>query len=336
MRILSGVQSSGRQHLGNYFGAIAEFVKLQDEGEAYFFIANYHSLTSVKQGPLVKQFTLETAAAYFALGLEPEKSVVYRQSDVPEVLELYWILGTVTPISNLERAHSYKDKVDKGIAPDLGLFAYPVLMAADILLYDADVVPVGKDQIQHLEFARDWAQKFNIEFVPGYQPTDPLGLKSKKPGLLKLPQARVREETASVPGIDGQKMSKSHGNTIDLFGELKAVEKAFKSIKTDSTPKEAPKPTENQPLYVLLKTMLEPEAFASVQKDWLQGGQGYGYFKDVAWQRFQSMFAEPRKKFAALVADEAGLERTLQFGAEKARRSAAPVIDRIRRAVGLR
>ena len=201
MRILSGVQSSGRLHIGNYYGAIRQFVQLQDEGEALYFIANYHSLTTVRDPKLAEELTREAALAYLSLGLDPKKAVLFRQSDVREVLELYWILGTVVPMANLERAHSYKDKIDRGISPDFGLFAYPVLMAADILLYGADVVPVGKDQIQHIEFARDWAIKFNMTYVPGYDPQDPEGKeKGHAPGILKLPAARVQESTADGAG----------------------------------------------------------------------------------------------------------------------------------------
>src|SRR3954469_18439606 len=200
MRILSGVQSSGRLHLGNYYGAIRQFVELQDEGEALYFIADLHSLTTVREGKLRRELTLEAALAFLALGLDPSRAILFRQSDVPEVAELYWILGSVVPLSNLERAHSYKDKIDQGLSPDFGLFAYPVLMAADILLYGSDVVPVGKDQIQHVEFARDWATKFNVTYVKGYDPQKPTN------GILKLPEFRVQEQTAVVPGTDGQKM----------------------------------------------------------------------------------------------------------------------------------
>ncbi|HZH79525.1 MAG TPA: tryptophan--tRNA ligase, partial [Archangium sp.] len=196
MRILSGVQSSGRLHIGNYYGAIRQFVQLQEEGEAYFFIANLHALTTVRDPKLAEELTREAALAYLSLGLDPKKAVLFRQSDVREVLELNWILGTVVPHAHLERAHSYKDKVAKGISPDFGLFAYPVLMAADILLYSADFVPVGKDQVQHIEFARDWATKFNLTYVPGYDAQDPDGKeKGHSPGILKLPAARVQEST---------------------------------------------------------------------------------------------------------------------------------------------
>lgn len=341
LRTLSGVQSSGRLHLGNYYGAIREFVRLQDESEALYFIANYHALTSVRDAALARQLTFETAVAFLALGLDPKRSTLFRQSDIPEVTELYWLLGTVVPMSNLNGAHSYRDKIEnKGITnPEFGLFAYPVLMAADILLYDSDVVPVGKDQRQHLEFTRDWATKFNVEYVKGYDPQDPLGEKSKHPGIFKLPAARTRDETAVVLGRDGQKMSKSYGNTIDLFGPDKEVEKQIKSVKTDSTPPEQPKPTENQPLYQLLKIVLPADAFADADKAWRTGGDpktnGYGYFKGLLLEGYKAEFGAARARYTELMNDPAEVERILKAGAERARGFAAPVMSRVRAAVGL-
>jgi tryptophanyl-tRNA synthetase len=336
MRILSGVQSSGRLHLGNYYGAIREFVRLQNEGEALYFIANLHALNTVRDGETARRLTFETAVAFLALGVDPAKSILFRQSDVPEVLELTWIMGTLVPMANLERAHSYRDKLEnKKVSPNFGLFAYPVLMAADILAYDADVVPVGKDQKQHVEFTRDWAQKFNIEFVKGYDAQDPTGGKSGKPGLLKLPEARIREATAVVPGIDGQKMSKSYGNTVDLFGPIKPIEKALKSIKTDSTAVEAPKPTEGQPLYELLQVMLPAEEFAAADQAWRAGGKGYGHFKELLLAAYHATFDGPRQRYEALSADPVEVERLLVAGAQRARACAAPVLERVREAVGL-
>ncbi|NVJ28320.1 tryptophan--tRNA ligase, partial [Myxococcus sp. AM011] len=293
MRTLSGVQSSGKLHIGNYYGAIRQFVQMQDEGEAYYFIANLHALTTVRDPKLALELTRDAAVSYLALGLDPKKAVLFRQSDVREVLELNWILGTVVPHAHLERAHSYKDKVAKGISPDFGLFAYPVLMAADILLYSADAVPVGKDQIQHVEFARDWAVKFNTEYVKGYDPADPDGKeRGHTPGILKLPTARIQESTQTVPGIDGKKMSKSYGNTIELFGEEKDIKKRIMSIKTDSTPVEAPKPVPGAerpadvvsevPLYDLLKLMLPESEFAEVGRPLLTGGTWLSFWLSVA------------------------------------------------------
>ena len=331
MRILSGVQSSGRLHLGNYYGAIREFVKLQDEGEALYFIANYHALTSVRDPVLARQLTFETAVAFMALGIDPARATLFRQSDIPEVTELYWLLGTVVPMNNLERAHSYRDKIEnKEISnPEFGLFAYPVLMAADILLYDSDVVPVGRDQKQHLEFTRDWATKFNVMYVKGYDANKPAN------GIFKLPQVRTRDETAVVPGRDGQKMSKSYNNTIDLFGTDKEVEKQIKSVKTDSAAVEAPKPLVDAPLYDLLKLVLTPEQFATADAEWRAGGKGYGHFKGLLLDGFHSTFDGPRKRYQALMADPGEVERSLKTGAQKARSFAAPVMARVRAAVGL-
>jgi tryptophanyl-tRNA synthetase len=336
MRILSGVQSSGRLHIGNYYGAIRQFVQLQEKGQAFFFIANLHALTTVRDARLASELTRETALAYLSLGLDPKKAVLFRQSDVREVLELYWILGTVTPHSHLERAHSYKDKVARNISPDFGLFAYPVLMAADILLYSPDVVPVGKDQIQHLEFARDWAIKFNVTYVPGYDPADPEGKeKGHTPGILKLPEAFVQESTAVVPGVDGQKMSKSYGNTIDIFGDEKEIKKRIMGIKTDSTAVDSPKPTDDNGLYQLLKVMLSPERFAEADASWRAGGKGYGEYKKLLLEAFHDTFGPARKRREELLADPGELERILQDGAERARAEASRLMDRVRKAVGL-
>jgi len=276
MRILSGVQSSGNLHLGNYYGAIRQFVELQHEGESLYFIADLHALTTVREPEQLRASVLETAVAFLSLGLDPSKAILFRQSDIPEIPELYWILGTVVPKSHLERATSFKDKIARGMSADFGLFAYPVLMAADILLYGSDVVPVGRDQNQHVEFARDWATKFNVAYVPGYDPVDPEGRAGHPPGILKLPQARIQESTAVVPGIDGQKMSKSYGNAIELFASDAEIKKRIMSIKTDSTPVGAPKPTENSALYQLLKLLAPETEFVSIDRSWREGGTGYG------------------------------------------------------------
>jgi tryptophanyl-tRNA synthetase len=334
MRILSGVQSSGKLHLGNYYGAIRQFIQLQHEGEALYFIANLHSLTTVRDAQQSRELTRETAAAFLALGLDPSKAALFRQSDIPEVLELYWILGTVVPVSNLERATSFKDKVARGISPDFGLFAYPVLMAADILLYGADVVPVGKDQVQHVEFARDWATKFNVSYVEGYDPADPLGTAGHPRGVLKLPEARVQESTAVVPGIDGQKMSKSYGNTIDLFGPEAEIKKRVMSIKTDSTPVESPKPTENA-LYQLLQLLAPADQFQEIDRTWRAGGKGYGEYKKMLLGLFLSTFGPARAARDQLMRDPGRVEQVLADGARRARNFAAPIIGEVRRAVGI-
>lgn len=334
MRILSGIQSSGKQHLGNYYGAIRQFVRYQQQGEALYFIANLHALTSVKDGATARALTQQTAMAFLALGLDPSKACIFRQGDIPEVLELYWILGTVVPMGNLERAHSFKDKVAKGLAPEFGLFAYPVLMAADILLYGADGVPVGKDQVQHLEFTRDWATKFNLAYVPGYDPADPGGARTGRPGLLKVPEALVEQETAVVPGTDGDKMSKSYNNTIDLFADDAEVKRRIMGIRTDSTPVEAPKPVDS-PLYALLKLVLSAEEFAEVDRAWRQGGRGYGDFKKTLLAGFHAAFDGPRARYQQLEAQPAEVEAILRDGAARARALAAPVIAGVRQAVGL-
>jgi tryptophanyl-tRNA synthetase len=334
MRTLSGIQSSGKQHLGNYYGAIRQFLRHQERGEALYFIANLHALTTVKDGATARALTRETAMAFLALGLDPKRATIFRQSDIPEVLELYWVLGTVVPQANLERAHSYKDKVAKGQAADFGLFGYPVLMAADILLYGSDRVPVGKDQVQHLEFARDWATKFNLAYVPGYDAADPTGAKNGRPGLLKLPEALVEAETAVVPGVDGEKMSKSYNNTIDIFGDDAEVKRRIMSIKTDSTPVDSPKPLDG-PLYALLKLVLSKEAFAEVDRDWRKGGRGYGDFKKTLVAGFHTAFDEPRARYRELERTPDEVERILKDGAERARALAAPIITGVRKAVGL-
>ncbi|MCY1023317.1 tryptophan--tRNA ligase [Pyxidicoccus sp. MSG2] len=359
MRILSGVQSSGKLHIGNYYGAIRQFVQLQDEADSYYFIANYHSLNEVRDPKRALELTRDAAVSYLALGLDPKKAVLFRQSDVKEVLELYWLLGVVAPVAHLERAHSYKDKVAQGKSPDFGLFAYPVLMAADILLYSADAVPVGKDQIQHIEFARDWAVKFNVQYVPGYDPADPDGKeRGHAPGILKLPSARIQSSTQTVPGIDGRKMSKSYGNTIDLFGDDKELKKRIMSIKTDSTPVEAPKPVPGAngkvasespgapqpgegalvsevPLYDLMKVMLPESEFRDVDASWRAGGKGYGEYKKLLLEAFHATFGPARKRYAELAGDPAELERILQDGATRARAEATQLMDKVRRAVGI-
>jgi tryptophanyl-tRNA synthetase len=336
MRILSGVQPSGRLHLGNYFGAIRQFVELQDRGEAFYFIADLHALTTVRDPAVLRQNTLDVALNFLALGLDPRKAILFRQSDLPYHVELYWILGSVTPVGLLERGHSYKDKVARGFSPDLGLFAYPVLMAADILLYRSDVVPVGKDQKQHLEFARDIATKFNATFVPGYEPQDPEGRgKGNRPGILKLPEPMILESTAVVPGTDGQKMSKSYGNTIDLFADDKKVRKQVMGIVTDSTPLEAPKEEENNTIYQLLALFLDAGELEEVARSFRRGGTGYGHYKQRLLDAFHARFDEPRARRAALARDPAAVEAILKDGAARASEVAAPVIEEVRRAVGL-
>jgi tryptophanyl-tRNA synthetase len=335
MRILSGVQSSGRLHLGNYFGAIRQFVSLQNEGEAFYFIANLHALTTVTDPAAMREFTLDAALTYLAFGLDPERAVLFRQSDVPEHSELFWVLGSLVPLAHLERAHSYKDKLAKGIRPDFGLLAYPILMAADILLYAADVVPVGRDQKQHLELTRDWAIKFNQAYVRGYDPADPNGVTAGVPGILHIPEARIQEDTATVLGTDGQKMSKSYKNTIDLFAPDSVIKKTIMGIKTDSTPVEQGKPTEDSGLYALLKVLAAPADFERIDASWRAGGQGYGVYKQQLLELFHATFDEARARRAELERDLGEVERVLAAGALKAREVAARQMDRVKSATGL-
>ena len=264
MRILTGLQPSGKLHVGNYFGAMEPAVRLQDEGEGFYFIADYHAMTSTQDPAALRENVRELAVDFLACGLDPSRAVFFRQSAVPEVNELAWILSTVCPMSLLEKCHSYKDKVAKGMSPSHGLFAYPVLMAADILLYDSNQVPVGKDQKQHLEVTRDIAVKMNEAFGEG---------------TLVLPEPIIRDDTAVVVGLDGQKMSKSYHNTLPIFGAEKELKKRIMRIVTDSTPVEAPKPVENSTILALYKLFASPEAYAAMVADHERGGCGYGDFK---------------------------------------------------------
>ena len=320
MRILSGLQPSGRLHIGNYFGMMEAALNLQHEGDAYYFIADYHSLTSIHDGKLLRDHVRNLAIDFLACGLDPAKCVFFRQSDVPEHTELAWILSTVTPMGLLERCHSYKDKVANGISPSHGLFAYPVLMAADILIYDSDVVPVGRDQKQHVEVTRDIAIKMNEAFGEG---------------LFKLPLPRIREETAVVPGLDGLKMSKSYDNTIQLFEEPAALKKKIMGIKTDSTPVEEPKPTEGSSILALYKLVAPPADYDTMVADFKRGGMGYGDFKKRLLQAVTDHFAPFRERRLEITADPKYVDRVLAEGAEKARAVARKTLARVRDAVGL-
>lgn len=335
MRILSGVQSSGRLHLGNYFGAIRQFVKMQEMGEAFYFIANLHSLTSVQDPNLLREYTTDAALAYLALGLDPNRATLFRQSDVPEHSELFWILGSQVPLSHLERAHSYKDKTQKGLKPNFGLFSYPVLMAADILLYSADLVPVGKDQRQHVEFARDWAISFNQMYAPGYDPADPNGEKNGRKGIFRVPEAFIQAESAAVLGTDGQKMSKSYKNTIDLFAPDKAIQKAIMGIKTDSAGIADPKATDGTALYSLLEALAAPDELKTLRDSFERGGEGYGVYKKRLLELFHATFDEARARREELLRDPGEVERVLVLGASRAREVAARLMDSVKRAVGL-
>lgn len=320
MRVLSGVQPSGDPHVGNYFGAIRQFIRLQDEHECYYFLADLHALTTVQDADRFRALVLDLATGFIALGLDPARSVIYRQSDIPEVTELAWYLSTVTSMGLLQRCHSFKDKVAQGVVPNHGLFAYPVLMAADILIVNSDLVPVGKDQKQHLEVTRDIAASFHS--VYGDE-------------VFTLPEALILKEVAVVPGIDGKKMSKSYGNTIDIFGPEKAVRKSIMSVVTDSTPVESPKPKQGSALYELL-CVFAPEG----ERDWVErsfdeGGVGYGDMKKRLFDYYIATFGEARQRYEALQADRSAVEAALAAGAEKARETVAPLMERVRRAVGI-
>jgi tryptophanyl-tRNA synthetase len=321
MRVLSGVQPSGTLHIGNYFGAIRQFVKLQDEHECYYFLADLHALTTVQDADRMRRLVQELAAGYLALGLDPADSVIYRQSDLPEVTELSWYLSTVASMGLLQRCHSFKDKVSQGVVPSHGLFAYPVLMAADILIVRSDLVPVGKDQKQHLEVTRDVAASFHA--VYGEE-------------VFTLPKPLIQDEVAVVPGVDGQKMSKSYGNTIDIFGPEKPIRKRIMSLVTDSTPVEEPKPTEGSALYQLLKIFAPPEERAWVERAFAEGGVGYGDMKKKLFEYFLVTFGDARARYDELMGDPAEVDRILTAGAERARETVAPLMDDVRKAVGIR
>src|SRR6266581_2918132 len=288
MRILSGIQPSGALHLGNYFGMMKPAIELQDEGEAFYFIANYHSMTSLFDAAERRRNTLEVALDFLACGLDPKKAVFFRQSDVPEVTELTWILSTVTPMGLLERATSYKDKISKGISPNHGLFAYPVLMAADILIYDSNLVPVGQDQKQHIEMTRDIAVKFNEQYGQTFI----------------IPEPEIKTEVAKVPGLDGEKMSKSYGNTIEIFGEEKALRRKVMGIKMDSRTPQEPKPDADQNLAIQLLNLVAPAELANDYEARLRaGGLGYGDLKKGLFDQYWSYFAAARAKRAELAAN---------------------------------
>ena len=319
MRILSGIQPSGTLHLGNYFGMMRPAIELQDKGEALYFIADYHALTTVRNAADLSENIRNVAIDFLACGLDPQKACFFRQSHVPAVTELSWILSVLTPMGLLERCHSYKDKLAKGFIPSHGLFAYPVLMAADILIYDSDLVPVGKDQKQHIEVARDLVIKFN----------------EANGDTLKLPEPSIREEAAVVPGVDGEKMSKSYGNTIGMFEEEKPLRKKVMALKTDSTGVEEPKPTENSTILALYKLVASGTDYDQMVAEFQKGGVGYGDFKKRLFEAIWTYFAPMRERRAEILADPGYVDRVLKEGAEKANALAKPVMQRVRKAVGL-
>jgi len=318
MRILTGIQPSGKLHWGNYFGAMKSMFDLQAKGEEMFmFIANFHAMTTVRDGAALREATRELALDYLACGLDPERSVMYRQSDVPEVQELAWYLSCLTPMGLLERCHSYKDKMAHGFEATHGLFAYPVLMAADILIMNSDLVPVGKDQKQHLEVTRDLAQKFNNAYGETF----------------KLPDAYIPDSVATIPGTDGQKMSKSYHNTIELFDV--SVKKKVMGIVTDSQPMEAKKEPEGNSIYELYKLFATPEEVAAMADAFRAGGYGYGTAKKELLAAYHRLFDPFKARRDELAKDPDSLEDILKAGAARARAAAAPTMEKVRRAVGL-
>ncbi len=319
MRVLSGIQPTGRFHWGNYFGAIQQHIALQNNEQAFYFIADLHALTTVRDPKLLQQFTQNAAIDYLALGLDPDQAALFRQSDVPEVTELTWLLMTVTQMSLLEKCHAYKDKKAKGLAADAGLFTYPVLMAADILLYDSDVVPVGADQVQHIEVTRDIAQRFNSTYSD----------------VLVLPKPRVGAETAKVLGTDGEKMSKSYNNVIEIFETPEKLRKKIMSIKTDSTPVEDPKDPDTCAVFTLYRLFASELQQAELAERYRAGGMGYGEAKQMLSEVATEYFAAARQRRERLVADPDTLEDILNAGAATARHKGREVLDRVRAACGL-
>ena len=325
MRILSGIQPSGVLHIGNYFGMMRPAIALQDEGEAFYFIAEYHALTSVRDPKVLRENSRRVALDFLACGLDPEKAALFRQSDVPQVTELSWILSTIAPMGLLERAHSYKDKLARGLAPTVGLFSYPVLMAADILIYDSDAVPVGKDQKQHIEMTRDLAVKINETY----------GQSAPDRRIFKLPEPRINPETQVVPGLDGQKMSKSYGNNIDIFGDEKETRKRVMSIVTDSTPVEAPKDPSQSTIVQLYSLFASKHEVENMRQRFQKGGTGYGDFKKELFEKLWEYFAPMRKRREEILADKSYIDDVLKRGAVRANEVANQIMDRVRKAVGL-
>jgi len=319
MRILSGIQPSGALHLGNYFAMMKRMIEYQEKHELFCFVVNYHALTSVFDGPLLRKQTFEAICDFLALGIDPEKSYFYAQSDIPEVTELTWILSNVTPLGLLERGHSFKDKKAKGIPANHGLLAYPVLMAADILLYGAEKIPVGKDQKQHVEMTRDIAIKFNQMYGETFA----------------IPEPEIPKDIANIPGIDGQKMSKSYGNTIDIFSEKHVLKKKVMSIVTDSTPVEEPKDPKSCNLFAIYSLFLDKDGKQELKERYEKPGLRYGDVKkelvDVIWNYFEP-FREKREHF---IKHKDDVHDIMNMGAQKARRVAMKYLNKTRHKVGL-
>ncbi len=321
-RILSGIKPTGRPHIGNYFGMMRPAIEWQEHGEAYYFIADYHALTTVRDPAALREYTRGVALDFLACGLDPQKAVLFRQSDVPQVTELTWILSCITPMPTLANCHAYKDYLakQKDEPPDHGLFAYPVLMAADILIYDSNVVPVGKDQKQHVEVTRDLAEKMNRLYGK----------------VFTIPEPSILPNVATIPGLDGQKMSKSYNNTIALFEEEKALKKKIMGIVTDSTPVEAPKDPEGSTIVNLYRLFASADDVARMEASFRAGGVGYGEYKKQLFAAIWEYFAPMRTRRAEMAADAGYIDRVLADGAERARVVALQTMNRVRTAVGLR
>jgi len=319
MRILSGIQPSGKLHVGNYFGMMKPALELQEQGEAFLFIADYHALTTVRDPKLLREATMDVALDFLACGLDPHKTAFYRQSDIPEVTELTWLLSVVTPMGLLERCHSYKDKTARGIAASHALFAYPVLMAADILSVQADIVPVGRDQKQHVEVTRDIANKFNLQYGE----------------VFKIPQPRIQDNVAVVPGTDGQKMSKSYNNTIEIFGKPSDVRSTIMRIVTDSKTVEEPKDPDTCNVFNLYKLFANDDQRSDLAERYRKGGMGYGQAKKELFELFEAHFEPFRKKREELQTNMDYVESVLINGAKRAKDQVRPVLASARKAVGL-
>ncbi len=319
-RILSGIKPTGRLHIGNYFGMMRPAIDWQNKGEALYFLADYHALTTVHDAAQLREATRRAALDFLACGLDPAKAVLFKQSDVPQVTELSWLLSVLTPMGLLERCHAYKDALAHGKAANHGLFAYPVLMAADILIYDSDIVPVGKDQKQHVEVTRDLAIKMNETFGKD---------------LFRLPEPSILPDLATIPGLDGQKMSKSYNNTIELFLEEKALKKKIMGIITDSTPVETPKDPETSSIFGLYKLFASPDDVAKMEADFRNGGTGYGDFKKRLFAAIWDHFAPARARREEIERDPGYIDEVLRKGAARANELANVTLKRVRTAMGL-
>ena len=319
MKVLSGIQPTGRFHWGNYFGAIRQYIALQGQEQSFYFIADLHALTTVRDPAVLRQNVTDAALDLLALGLEPSKATLFRQSDVPEVTELTWLLMTITQMHLLEKCHAFKDKKAKGIAADAGLFTYPVLMAADILIYDSTTVPVGADQIQHVEVTRDLAQRFNSTYGE----------------TLHLPESYVLDDSAKVPGTDREKMSKSYGNIIPIFDTPKKLRKTIMSIQTDSTPMESPKDPDSCAVYQLFKLFSTSDQQVALADRYRAGGMGYGEAKETLHLAAMNHFGEAFERRTRLETTPSEVEDILKQGAQRARAKAVEVLERVRSACGL-